>query len=197
MTINGDSPSRRSVLTTLDLYRLELACQPVWRAFGTNTAGSTYLVGTAQTGGEYRDVDVRTILPDAEFDALFGSPATNGRELWSLMCAAIGRMLADQTDLPIDYQIQRMTQANEKYQGQRNPIGTGHRRYAGGGDATAFPTRQPNGRTWDELVRDNEQMWNAMQRACNKPESWNETLSAALDAFREYEAPFSEDEVEG
>lgn len=95
-------------------------------------------MGTAQTGGPYRDVDVRTILPDEEFDALFGGADRNGKALWSLMCTAIGRMLADQTGLPIDYQIQRMTQANEKYQGQRNPIGHGHRLYAGGGDATDF-----------------------------------------------------------
>jgi hypothetical protein len=51
---------RKSGLTTLELHLLEQACQPVWRAFG-----HTYLVGTAQTGGKYRDVDVRTILPVA------------------------------------------------------------------------------------------------------------------------------------
>lgn len=131
----GDS-GRKSSLTTLELHLLEQACQPVWRAFG-----STYLVGTAQTGGEYRDVDVRTILPDEEFDALFGAPDRNGDLLWSLICTAIGRMLAAQTGLPIDYQIQRMTQANAKYRGQRNPIGSGRRLYAGGGDATGFPAR--------------------------------------------------------
>lgn len=139
----GESASvrkkRKSSLTTLELHLLEQACQPVWRAFGSGTAGSTYLVGTAQTGGgEYRDVDVRTILPDDEFDALFCREDRNGDLLWSLMCAAIGRMLADQTGLPIDYQIQRMTQANEKHGGNRNPIGSGRRLYAGGGDATDF-----------------------------------------------------------
>jgi len=118
---------RKSGLTTLDLHLLEQACKPVWRAFGSGS------------GGEYRDVDVRTILPDEEFDALFGAEDRNGKALWSLMCAAIGRMLAKQTGLPIDYQIQRMTQANEKYQGNRNPIGAGRRYYAGGGDATVFP----------------------------------------------------------
>jgi hypothetical protein len=134
---------RKSGLTTLELHLLELACQPVWEAFGTGRSGSTYLVGTAQTGGKYRDVDVRTILPDNEFDALFGAEGRNGQALWSLMCFAIGRMLADQTGLPIDYQIQRMTEANEKYPGgNRNPIGHGRRVYAGGGDATLFTMSQ-------------------------------------------------------
>lgn len=130
---------RKSGLTTLELHLLEQACQPVWHGFGDGTAGSTYLVGTAQTGGEYRDVDVRTILPDDEFDALFGAEDRNGEALWSLICVAIGRMLTEQTGLPIDYQIQRMTEANEKYPGgNRNPVGHGRRIYAGGGDATKF-----------------------------------------------------------
>lgn len=135
---------RKSGLSTLDLWRLEHACQPVWTGFGTGTAGCTYLVGTAQTGGEYRDVDVRTILPDDEFDRLFGGE--NGRDLWALICISIGRMVAADTGLPIDFQVQRMTEANEKYQGQRNPVGHGHRHYAGGGDATAFkPTPTDEG----------------------------------------------------
>lgn len=126
---------RKCGLTTLELHLLERACQPVWDAFG-----ATYLVGTAQTGGQYRDVDVRTILSDERFDRLFGfdNVDTNGEALWALICSAVGRMLTADTGLPIDYQIQRMTEANEKYQGQRNPVGHGHRVYAGGGDATAF-----------------------------------------------------------
>lgn len=129
---------RKSGLTTLELHLLEQACQPVWAGFGSGTSGSTYLVGTAQTGGKYRDVDVRTILPDDEFDRLFCAEDSNGKALWNLLCSAIGRMLAEQTGLPIDYQIQRMTEANEKYPNQRNPVGHGRRDYAGGGDATAF-----------------------------------------------------------
>ena len=133
----GSAKKRKSGLTTLELHLLEQACKPVWRAFG-----HTYLVGTAQTGGEYRDVDVRTILPDDEFDQRFGmgdDGAVDGLAFWALVCSAIGRMLTADTGLPIDYQIQRMTEANEKYPGgNRNPVGHGNRVYAGGGDATAF-----------------------------------------------------------
>lgn len=132
---------RKCGLTTLELHLLDQACQPVWHGFGSGNAGSVYLVGTAQTGGEYRDVDVRVILPDDEFDALFCAEGRNGEALWSLLCVAIGRMLAEQTGLPVDFQIQRMTEANETYEGERNPLGAGHRHYAGRGDATPFMRR--------------------------------------------------------
>lgn len=118
-------------LTTRELYVLEMACRPVWDAFPN---GGTYLVGTAQTGREFRDVDVRTILPDKDFDRLFhGQP-----ELWELMCLTTANWLVQQTGLRIDYQIQRMTQANERHDGQRNPVGMGSREYAGLGDGTDF-----------------------------------------------------------
>jgi hypothetical protein len=147
MTEPGRVHSRKSGLTTLALHRLDRACVPIWDAFG-----ATYLVGTAQTGGDYRDVDVRTILADEEFDRLFacptdkdgafefheGSPLSKGSALWSLICVSVGQMLEAATGLPIDYQIQRMTEANEKYDGPRNPVGRGMRTYAGGGDATRF-----------------------------------------------------------
>lgn len=132
----GGEKHRKSSLTTLELHLLELACQPVWRAFGM-----TYLVGTATTGGEYRDVDVRTILTDEDFDRRFGigdDEGVDGQAFWALVCSSVGRMLSKQTGLPIDYQIQRLSEANEKFQGERNPVGHGHRVYAGGGDATAF-----------------------------------------------------------
>lgn len=127
---------RKSGLTTLELHVLDVACRPVWEAFG-----GTYLVGTAQTRGSFRDVDVRTILSDDEFDRLFG--ALGGRAAWGLFCLSIGLMLAQQTGLPVDYQIQRRTEANEKYDGPRNPLGMGNRVYAGGGDATRFAEEAP------------------------------------------------------
>jgi hypothetical protein len=129
----GEPKGRKSGLTTLELHTLDMACISVRSAFGW---GSTYLVGTAQRGdGSYRDVDVRTILDDDEFDRLFGDG--NGA-LWELVCLTVGYFLRAQTGLPVDYQIQRMTEANERYSdGFRNPIGTG-RVYAGGGDATNF-----------------------------------------------------------
>ena len=121
---------QRSWLTTLELHLLDMACVPVQAAFG-----STYLVGTAQQGGAYRDVDVRTILEDEEFDRLFGDEA--GKRRWELICMSVAYLVTQQTNLPIDYQIQRMSEANAKYDGPRNPIGR-RRTYAAGGDATPW-----------------------------------------------------------
>ena len=120
----------RSELTTLNLHLLDAACVPLWAALG-----STYLVGTAQNGGPYRDVDVRTILSDNDFDRLFGDDC--GMHRWELICTGVGAMLAQRTGLPIDYQIQRQSEANAKYDGRRNPVGV-KRTYAGGGDATPW-----------------------------------------------------------
>lgn len=121
---------RKSSLSTLDWYALNQACAPVWEAFG-----GTYLVGTASTGGEYRDVDVRTILADEDFDRLFSS----NEATWAVVCSSIATRLAALTGLPIDYQIQRMTDANEKYPGGwRHPVGLHPFAFAGGGDATRF-----------------------------------------------------------
>ena len=125
---------RKSGLSTRDLHALDVACLFLVGLFG---AGRVYLVGTAQTGGEYRDVDVRAILPDDEFDAMFGGQPV----LWSKFCFLASDWLAHQTGLPVDFQVQRRTEANEKYDGRRNPVGTG-RMFAGGGDATPFTPRR-------------------------------------------------------
>jgi hypothetical protein len=121
-----------SYLSTVDFARLNYGCVIVSEAFGE---GSTYLVGSSLETEIFHDVDIRTILPDDEFDALF-----HGRlYFWSLTCLGIGTYLRQVTGLPIDYQIQRMTEANEKHAGTRNPIGTRARPFAGGGDATGLP----------------------------------------------------------
>jgi hypothetical protein len=122
--------ARKSGLSTRDLHALDIAVGGLtWLYNGY----CTYLVGTAQTGGEYRDVDVRTILGDEEFDALIGNDAN----LWSTLSYLIGDWLGRQTGLPVDYQIQRQTEANEKHNGPRNPLGQ-RRGFAGYGDATPF-----------------------------------------------------------
>jgi hypothetical protein len=118
---------RRNYLTTLKMARLNQACVPVREALAT-----PYLVGTVLTSPDYRDVDVRVMLDDDEFDAIFmGRPL-----LWSWLCQATCAYLADATDLPIDFQVQRRSHANARYSGPRSPLGRRERLYAGGGDAT-------------------------------------------------------------
>jgi len=120
--------SRKSSLSTLDWFTLNRACEPIWDAFG-----GTYLVGTAATGGEYRDVDVRTILHDEEFDKFCPT-----YPIWSLLCTSIGTMLRQATGMPIDYQIQRMSEANAQHPGgNRHPLGMVVK-FAAGGDGTPW-----------------------------------------------------------
>ena len=76
-----------------------------------------YLVGSCLERRDYRDVDVRAILEDADFDRRFpklagGAGPHQFDPEWSLVCASISLWLEQRTGLPIDFQIQRQTQAN-------------------------------------------------------------------------------------
>lgn len=93
----------------------------VWAAFGS----PPYLVGSALAGKQWRDVDVRLILEDAVYEALgLGDPVyPHHNAKWvSLVLAysALGKAL---TGLPIDFQIQQQTWANEKFPGARSALG--------------------------------------------------------------------------
>jgi hypothetical protein len=99
---------------------LEAFGQNIKQAFGH----VPYHVGSSATSKTWRDVDVRLILPDDDFDALFPGfkTAHHVDAWWSLLCAAISELGRVRTGLPIDFQIQSMTEANEKYPGFRNPL---------------------------------------------------------------------------
>lgn len=75
-----------------------------------------YHVGSSLKTKEWRDVDVRLIMPDDEFTALFGTnqSSTCNPKLAAvtLAFAALGK---EMTGLPIDFQIQPQTWANEHY----------------------------------------------------------------------------------
>lgn len=81
---------RKCGLTTLELARLEHACNIVVKGFGD----APYLVGSAGEFSEYRDVDVRLIMSDDEFDQMFGGergilgPCLSG--YWVLPCDRLG-----------------------------------------------------------------------------------------------------------
>lgn len=105
-----------STLYPAMLFRLDLACKPITEAFGR----PPYLVGSVQsrTAGPRSDVDIRLILDDDDYDALVTSPA-----LRTMLDLAFSAYLRDLTGLPVDFQIQRMTQANAGHSGPRNPLG--------------------------------------------------------------------------
>ena len=107
-----------SALSPRQLFLLDEACKPIREAFGA----PPYLVGTAVEKQAYRDVDVRLIMADEQFDAL---RAAVGLSAITFMGFSFGQYLAERTGLPIDFQIQRMTEANAKHSGKRrNPLGT-------------------------------------------------------------------------
>lgn len=94
----------------------------VWSAFGS----PPYLVGSAITSKTWRDVDVRLILMDDEYEALF--PKTDPRYQsivlkWTSLCMAYAALGRQMTGLPIDFQIQQATEANKMYRGPRFAIG--------------------------------------------------------------------------
>lgn len=106
-----------SAFSPRQMFLLDLACKPIWETYG----GDLYLVGTANERGEYRDVDVRLILADKKYDRLRKAIGLDGIALMGL---TTGQYIASLTGMPIDFQVQRRTEANEKHPGKtRNPIG--------------------------------------------------------------------------
>lgn len=95
----------------------------VWHAFGT----PPYLVGSALTEKQWRDVDIRLILDDEEYERLgLGDPRPsralhNGK--WVALCLAFSALGQQMTGLPIDFQIQEQTHANKAYDGPRSALG--------------------------------------------------------------------------
>lgn len=101
----------------LDYFGIE-----VYEAFGDHP----YLVGSATRSASWRDVDVRLILPDEEFNALFGKmPHPRCENLkWNALCLAFAALGERMTGLPIDFQIDRRTEANAQHAGkERIPLG--------------------------------------------------------------------------
>lgn len=110
--------TRTSYLTVPQQHRLNDACLGLVRAFKGN---HPYHVGSSAMGGheKFHDVDVRMMLDDKEFKRMFR------RRSWLLLAnSAISHQLELATGLPIDFQFQDTTQANEEFGGKfRNPLG--------------------------------------------------------------------------
>lgn len=118
---------RTNYLGMTHVVLLDLAVSPIVEAFD----GHPYLVGSVLRRSDYRDVDVRLILFDEDYDRRFPPGRDDTPALWSLLCLSISTWLQQQTGLPVDFQIQRMSEANEQYDGYRHALGIS-RLYAGG-----------------------------------------------------------------
>lgn len=101
---------------------LDMWCRNVNEAFD----GQCYLVGSATQKGDWRDVDVRLILTDEVWERWFPGllPITAQLDItWVVLCTALSQSASVATGLPVDFQIQQMTYANEKYAKSRSPLG--------------------------------------------------------------------------
>ena len=110
----GKDRSRASYLGPHEMFLLDQACKPIVEAFGS----PPYLVGSVMERPDYRDVDLRLILLDDEY----------ARVADAVPLPFVNRMvtfyLRGATGLPIDFNVQQMTAANEKHGGKiRNPMG--------------------------------------------------------------------------
>lgn len=106
------------------IFALEMACRQINEAFGGHHC---YLVGSVLERPDWRDVDVRYIMGDEEFDALFPGTRENGTwefdPRWLLLTVSISERLSKVTGLPVDFQFQPQTHANERHKGPRNAMG--------------------------------------------------------------------------
>lgn len=106
---------------TLKLHRFG---ELVWDVFGT----IPYQVGSSLGSKDqpWRDVDVRVILSDEEYAKWFPScePYDPHRcDKWCGLVLAFSALGQQMTGLPIDFQIDQQTYANEHHNGHRSALG--------------------------------------------------------------------------
>lgn len=106
------------------VFALELACRQINEAFGGH---GCYIVGSALDRPDWRDVDVRFILEDDEFQKLFPDALDQGRHehdaRWLILTTSISAWLSKVSGLPIDFQFQQQTHANKWHDGPRHAVG--------------------------------------------------------------------------
>lgn len=108
-----------------DRLMLDLFGELVWEAWGERG----YIVGSSQRGVPWRDVDIRVMVSREEFQRWFGTTWQDGRRhqnpLWRAHMLAWSKLGQQLTGLPIDFQVERISEANAKHRDEpRNPIGT-------------------------------------------------------------------------
>jgi hypothetical protein len=103
-------------------FALELACRDICEAF--NGYGC-YVVGSVLDKPDWRDVDIRFIMKDEDFAKLFPNAGQHWEHdaRWLLMTVSISEHLSKITGLPIDFQFQPQTHANDRHKGKRSAIG--------------------------------------------------------------------------
>lgn len=103
-------------------FALELACRDICDAFD---GYGCYVVGSSLDRPDWRDVDLRFIMPDGAFAVLFPDAGRHWEQdaRWLLLTVSISERLSKVTGLPIDFQFQPQTHANKRHNGKRSAIG--------------------------------------------------------------------------
>jgi len=123
--MTGDRKRSASYLTPHQMRRLDAACIPAVRALGF---GTVVLVGSVLTHPDYRDVDVRAVIADEDFDRMFPGVkvhkdgAAHYSQLWAWICMSVSGEISQASGMNVDFQIQRRTEAS-KTEGGRIPLG--------------------------------------------------------------------------
>ena len=109
-------PRRANWVGAPEMYNLDLAVASLNEAFGSHC----YHVGSSLKQRDWRDVDVRCILPDEEYDRLFPLSTVGVRSQFRdarlmAMNAAFSEWLRKASGLPVDFQFQRRTDANKDF----------------------------------------------------------------------------------
>lgn len=106
-----------SYLSPPDFHRLNWACAPVHAAFAEY---GVFLVGSVTERPDFRDIDLRIIVPDKRYKRLCPNRATK-----LLLDIALSDLVAKAAGLPwpIDLQFQSFTEAQEYATKSRNPMG--------------------------------------------------------------------------
>ena len=109
---------RADYLPPQSLFGLHHAAHEVMKSYDSL---GVYLVGSCLRGKNYRDVDVRCIMRDADFEAAFPKDENGHRPRWMLTCLSISAWFRQVTGLPVDFQFQKQTLANERYPSRQHP----------------------------------------------------------------------------
>ena len=134
-TAKAPAPRKASYIGSPACFLLEQACQHVADALVSFDSFGVYQVGSSLNRADWRDIDLRAILSDEGFNRLFPDANLDGvawgweqDPLWLLLTVSISAWLREQTGLPVDFQIQPQTHANELHKGPRNAMGIKIRR---------------------------------------------------------------------
>ena len=109
-----EKEKKRCYISMPEFSKLELAVKHLNEAYDE---AACYLVGSTLERSDWRDIDIRMILDDEKFKFEFPDANKASFQLdtkWQIVNTALSMWLEEQVGLPVDFQIQPMSNANGK-----------------------------------------------------------------------------------